>query len=1146
MSTMSTTTNTNANESSEHNFIEIIATANTMGASNDNGPRQTSRKMSDAQKDHIARVRKLVENGSDIFYSDWKRILIQPRIYGRNCILSPDAFCIKPSAAWVPHLLIQDYHPYCTKCRKPVPTIKFRWVDTPMIMFGVNEHRYLDTVRYTCAICGGSFRGTDLESISLDDTGQCRATFGIYLLPRCAVDEHLYQFVVSSIRVPVQVIQSTLKKLSMQKYLSSVQQYYQMILHNKGVSSRQKARPLDSFVLQGASAQNSQDQSALRRMKLDLRRAESQYEAKKRKATKPIDLCEIDGVGKAKKRKFNEMGISSGQDLLAVHTGRHENPLLYQEACQLFRAREADGILATYCQKISGIMEEGKKTVTDAEANVQRLGDEIAGMETRLSNTTATANVGDTDTNDGGTAAAGEIEVFSSFDDASGYNGRFFSSHYIESILETHFLKQKPGMVHRMSNCGGTILSMDTVYGPASRVAVYVNGKPFRPWKGLTTMMNEHGEVIWFGFIKGGESISEIEEPLRKLKARLDRIEGPDNVKVIYVDNCCQVRNKIQQIFGPNVLVKLDIFHWQQRWNEVIREKKSKRYSVFRALMSRAVLQASTEEFDAAKQALTVKLGRTPTVKQVLAECNTSTPPGPQMRQAVCAIVEYFLLEDARAVIRNATSDTTQPLFFRDARKVRDKLENQLKHIDCLTDPPGVCLHRTLTDGTTCCARGSNKNELCNKKLNKDVLDKNIISVARADRDIWSSIDEWNQKMNVRRRGAEDYHVTNMEALAYVNALAEKAGHDLRFNISLPTVQLDSNIAETFGFDLWCQEIQVGDDDSITQGDGDDNNEYDSDDETDDTTDLDAVHTDVNRIQSLIHAACDSEISRRRSSLQTFHTMTGSNAWLPFTEENDETSKEERRVFATMSPNYNRRARTSSPTSYAAFSKKWDLEAGRRYLAKLGGEDVIPIYCKTAEQLSNYFDKLEEESAAAALATEDGMQRLHEVNRLLKNTRTQITTPQVLAVQPIVFPQALPGGARYTPMGNPLTMNTSAAFPRPVPMNPGATRDGALPFGVPIVRNQTVPVPRPNHANLFRKVCRKCGRAKGDHQRSQTGSMFGPKCGFQHCGRCLLAQPYHAGGKMGVFCTVSANAFPCIQADMLTRYDTHISTLSKP
>ena len=57
------------------------------------------------------------------------------------------------------------------------------------------------------AICqlwgGGCFRATDRQSMALDKTGQCPAIFRIYLLPQCAVNEHLFNSDIWMSCVPV-------------------------------------------------------------------------------------------------------------------------------------------------------------------------------------------------------------------------------------------------------------------------------------------------------------------------------------------------------------------------------------------------------------------------------------------------------------------------------------------------------------------------------------------------------------------------------------------------------------------------------------------------------------------------------------------------------------------------------------------------------------------------------------------------------------------------------------------------------------------------------------------------------------------------------------------------------------------------------
>ena len=63
-------------------------------------------------------------------------------------------------------------------------------------------------------------------------------------------------------------------------------------------------------------------------------------------------------------------------------------------------------------------------------------------------------------------------------------------------------------------------------------------------------------------------------EQLMMLKRRLD--EQGSQLKEFYVDNCCSWRKKLQQVFGPHLLVYLDIFHAVKR----VTEKISKRHTL--------------------------------------------------------------------------------------------------------------------------------------------------------------------------------------------------------------------------------------------------------------------------------------------------------------------------------------------------------------------------------------------------------------------------------------------------------------------------------------------------------------------------------------------------------------------------------------
>ena len=62
-----------------------------------------------------------------------------------------------------------------------------------------------------------------------------------------------------------------------------------------------------------------------------------------------------------------------------------------------------------------------------------------------------------------------------------------------------------------------------------------------------------------------GTSFGEVTMLLQSLAER-----PSDQLKTLYVDDCCRLRNKIKNVFGPHVSIKLDLFHAVQRITKTI------------------------------------------------------------------------------------------------------------------------------------------------------------------------------------------------------------------------------------------------------------------------------------------------------------------------------------------------------------------------------------------------------------------------------------------------------------------------------------------------------------------------------------------------------------------------------------------------
>ena len=100
-----------------------------------------------------------------------------------------------------------------------------------------------------------------------------------------------------------------------------------------------------------------------------------------------------------------------------------------------------------------------------------------------------------------------------------------------------------------------------------------------RPFKSLVTVKNGYGQLVTFHFNFGCGNFDELEAYLKSLLQRSrDLLADPSwSPKMVVVDNCCQTRGQYKRILGDGVIVKLDVWHWLDRWSSshwVTRTKK--------------------------------------------------------------------------------------------------------------------------------------------------------------------------------------------------------------------------------------------------------------------------------------------------------------------------------------------------------------------------------------------------------------------------------------------------------------------------------------------------------------------------------------------------------------------------------------------
>lgn len=86
----------------------------------------------------------------------------------------------------------------------------------------------------------------------------------------------------------------------------------------------------------------------------------------------------------------------------------------------------------------------------------------------------------------------------------------------------------------------------------------------------LFCVMNGEGQVITWRLTRS-LAFSNIEGQLESLRERFN-VQGK-TVTEFYIDNCCSWRNKLYQVFGSQLSVKLDVFHAVKRISDKISKK---------------------------------------------------------------------------------------------------------------------------------------------------------------------------------------------------------------------------------------------------------------------------------------------------------------------------------------------------------------------------------------------------------------------------------------------------------------------------------------------------------------------------------------------------------------------------------------------
>lgn len=480
---------------------------------------------SKVQRAFIEDIRGKVESqGRDFFYNhDWREIKPKSGVY---CSLQkkvyPESFYVKPLAVWVPHLLFEDFVPTCPHCKskRNVNVTQARFQNSPKVLFGIEGHRYLDTVLYPCNLCKRRFTGYHPGTIKLD-MDRYQGFFNFFFSGRFAIDEDLYSFIVGCYELKPQRIYNVLESLAVDRYLNNYNLYLHAVSEKKiklarpNVTDDDRRQRTLHATHEDNPVQQSDREKKLRKLKIQLNSKKmvlanlqlksnndicfkglTKVKSSRREHTeKNQEMLPALGIGKLK--KLMGTGIMNARQLMDCDFMPHE-------WCKNEHLRNRFKQLKEMAKKI---FDDRNRKLGEQNARIEILEDEIKQEEEAVRKEQDEQE----EAEEGNDQPEPRVSLFSTMDDKKGYNAKILSVGRIDQMLMTDFDNRKNLQQSKMLSLPAEILKLDFSYKLPPKLDVYLGvGKCFKPYKCMFVCQNENNQTNYWKACVGNESMDEI------------------------------------------------------------------------------------------------------------------------------------------------------------------------------------------------------------------------------------------------------------------------------------------------------------------------------------------------------------------------------------------------------------------------------------------------------------------------------------------------------------------------------------------------------------------------------------------------------------------------------------------------------------
>ena len=104
----------------------------------------------------------------------------------------------------------------------------------------------------------------------------------------------------------------------------------------------------------------------------------------------------------------------------------------------------------------------------------------------------------------------------------------------------------------------GISISFDHTFKVASNIGFLCrDGKWINQYDSAFFIFNSDGKILSWQFTRG-TSLVQVKKLLNLIHQRA--VAQNNTIAVVYIDNCCQWKRMLQEEFGNDLLVKLDLF----------------------------------------------------------------------------------------------------------------------------------------------------------------------------------------------------------------------------------------------------------------------------------------------------------------------------------------------------------------------------------------------------------------------------------------------------------------------------------------------------------------------------------------------------------------------------------------------------------